>query len=145
MIGMSAPPETFRAPTPQPHPWWSYLTVGLLVAGSLVAFRVLSRQSTHIFEDRAAARQVRAIAGRVEEVEAEVHYLRDFVHRVEADAAAKSRANARRIEQVQEQATGRADAGDARDDARDDAKPKVPKILHGDPDAKDAPGGILRK
>lgn len=93
---MTVPPE-LASPAPHAKPWWTYLTVALLLAGAMIALRVLDQQRDHIAEDRAAAARVREVADRLRSVEAEVGELREFTRRIEADA----KANRRRLERVE--------------------------------------------
>ena len=112
-------------------PWWQWFGLALATFAAILIAVMLSRQSGHIASNAATAKEVQSISSEVREVKTEVLVLRDFVDHVQAEAERKAAANAERIEQVQEQASDRADvsdtradASDARQDARDD--PETP-------------------
>ena len=111
MIGPTPSPDPKAARQRRALSWWAYLGVALMVLGVIVALRINSRTATHIEEDRAAARDVRAMATRIEDVESEVHYLREFVRRVEAEAAAEAAENNERIRQIEAKVPPEANEG----------------------------------
>jgi biopolymer transport protein ExbB/TolQ len=90
--------------TPPMTPWWQWLVLAMLTAGAILAAAVLSRQGGHIAANRKTASEVEAISSEVRAVKSQVHYLREFVRNVEAEAAVKSEANRRRIERVERDA-----------------------------------------
>src|SRR5690606_1857501 len=109
MIGGMVVPDPEPSLPVTPRPWWAYLGIGIMILGAYFAVRVNIRQSTHMAEDRAAAKEVGAVSRRLGTVEAEVEYLHDFVRRVEA----RTEVNSAKVERVEQAVEGGNDGDDA--------------------------------